>query len=239
MTARSPVAGPTRARALTGPAAALAGLLLLGCAHARAPIKQETAPGGRFADEIAAFEAMDRQSPPPAGTVLFVGSSSIRMWPSLEEDFLNLPVLNRGFGGSELEDVLDHVDRLVIRYRPRIIVLYEGDNDLAGGKKPERVLADLKAFVDTVRAELPRTRIAFLSIKPSLARWHLIDRIRSANELIRAYSLAEERLDYIDVFTPMLRPDGAPRSELFAEDGLHMNEQGYALWREVIAPYLE
>jgi lysophospholipase L1-like esterase len=197
------------------------------------------AADGPFENEIRAFEAADAKTPPAPGGVLFVGSSSIRLWTTLGDDFPGLPVINRGFGGSQVADSTRYAPRIVLPYQPGTIVLYAGDNDLADGKSPGRVLADFKAFVETVRAALPRTRILFISIKPSVARWHLIDKIRDANRLVREFTTAGENLGYADIFTPMLGDDGKPRPELLGPDGLHVNETGYAVWRGVVAAALK
>lgn len=168
--------------------------------------------------------------------MLFVGSSSVRLWPNLAADFPAVAVVQRGFGGSELDDVVHHAPRIVLPYRPRLIVLYAGDNDLASGKTPETVLQDYKAFVGVVRRNLPETRVAFVAIKPSGARWPLVDKMRAANALVRDYTTTDSQLYYVDTFTPMLGSDGLPRAELFLEDRLHMNAAGYALWRQLIEP---
>ena len=191
-------------------------------------------------DTFAAFAAADRRAPPPEGGVLFVGSSSIRMWNGLEREFDARPiVLKRGFGGSKLSDCVQNLGRLVIRYRPRIVLVYAGDNDLAGGSTPEEVLRRFTAFVEGVHGELPATRIDYISIKPSPARHALLPRIRATNALIRTYVEQHPGLAYIDVFTPMLDGEGQPRGELFRDDALHLNAQGYALWKSVIAPYVQ
>ena len=192
-----------------------------------------------FEDEIRAFEAADAKRPPAPGGVLFVGSSSIRLWTTLAKDFPDLPVINRGFGGSQIADSTRYAGRIVLPYKPRTIVLYAGDNDIAAGKSPDDVAADFKAFVETVRAALPESRILFISIKPSIARWKLIDEIRRANHLVREHTESDDKLGYLDIFTPMLGDDGKPRADLLEPDGLHVNEKGYALWREVIAPKLK
>jgi len=171
--------------------------------------------------------------------VLFIGSSSITLWKSLAEDFPSVKVINRGFGGSQIEDSVDFADRTVFRYGPRLIVFYAVDNDIESGKSPAVVLEDFKRFVALVHQKLPRARIAFISIKPSPARWHLGDKVREANRLIKDFTETDRRLGYIDVFTPMLGKDGKPRAELFVEDRLHMNEAGYTLWRFIIAPYIK
>jgi alpha-galactosidase len=206
-------------------------LLLAGRAHAQAGFEQ-------WEPEIQKFEAADKQSPPAPGGVVFVGSSTIRMWDTLAQDFPGVPVLNRGFGGSQLADAVHFADRIVIPYRPRLVMVYSGDNDLNAGKSPERVLADYRALVEKIHAALPQARIGFLSIKPSPSRWKLAAQMKEANALVKAYSATDPRLFYVDTFTPMLRPDGTPRAELFREDMLHMNPQGYALWKSIVAPYL-
>lgn len=189
-----------------------------------------------FAEEIARFEAADRSTPPRPGGVLFVGSSSIRLWPALDKDFPGVYALQRGFGGAELSDVIRYAPRIVLPYRPRLIVLYAGDNDLNAGKSAVAVFREYKAFVELVQRSLPETRIAYVAIKPSGSRWALADQMREANELIRRHAATDPRLLFVDVFTPMLAPDGKPREELFVADRLHLNDRGYALWRELLWP---
>ncbi len=190
-------------------------------------------------DAFAAFAADDAIHPHPPGGVLFVGSSSIRLWSDLEDQFATRPVvIKRGFGGSQLSDCVKNLSRLVLRYRPRTVLVYAGDNDLAAGIAPSEVLRRFAAFVDGVHATLPATRIAYISIKPSPARARLLPQIRSANALIHDYAENEDNVDYIDVFTPMLDADGGARRELFRKDALHLNAAGYALWKRVIAPHV-
>jgi predicted esterase/lysophospholipase L1-like esterase len=155
---------------------------------------------------------------------------------TLKDDFPGIPVTNRGFGGSELGDVVHFADRIVVPYNPRLVVLYAGDNDLAAGKSPAQVFNDFQSFVAIMRQKLPDARLAFVAIKPSISRLKIIDKIRETNRLIRDRVSTDDRLIYVDVFTPMLNKSGQPRPELFLEDGLHMNAQGYAIWRDLIAP---
>jgi len=199
---------------------------------------QAQAGSGQWESAIQAFEAVDRTNPPPSQACLFVGSSSIRLWKTLAEDFAGVKVINRGFDGSQIEDVTSFADRMVMPYRPGLILLYGGDNDLAAGKTPDRVCADFRGFVEKVRAKLPDVPILFISIKPSPARWSLVDKVRSANRLVEAYARRGRNLVYIDVFTPLVDADGQPRADLFAEDKLHLNAKGYARWREIIKPHL-
>ena len=186
-----------------------------------------------------AFAADDASHPHPEGGVLFVGSSSIRLWSDLQDEFKDLPVvINRGFGGSQLADCVKNLNRLVIRYRPSTVLVYAGDNDLAAGTTPDEVLHRFAAFVDGVQRELPDTRIAYISIKPSPSRIGLLPQIRQTNTLIRDYSEGKDRVSFIDVYTPMLDDSGKPRGELFRADLLHLNADGYALWKKVIGPHV-
>jgi lysophospholipase L1-like esterase len=204
---------------------------------ALAPLGTRTfAQQDKWAKEMAAFEEQDKKDP-AIGGIVFVGSSSIRLW-NLEKSFPEMPVLNRGFGGSEIPDSVNHADLLVIRHKPRTVIFYAGDNDIANGRSPQQVFDDYKAFVTKVRAALPETRMAFVGIKPSIQRWALIDKIRAANALVRKYAETDDRLGYIDVDGPMLGWDEKPRKELFVEDGLHMTPKGYELWTALVRPFL-
>ncbi len=209
-------------------------LLLVVCG----PVTPAWVSTDRWEPEVQTWEEEDRRHPPKPGGVLFIGSSSIRLWKTLAEDFPGVDVINRGFGGSEIADSTDLAHRIVVPYRPRMIVLYAGDNDLANRRAPRQVRDDFAAFVARVRRDLPEVRIAFIAIKPSLARARLLDKMREANALVRDYAAGQRDVVFIDVFTPMMGPAGKVRGELFVEDGLHLNRAGYELWRSVIAPYL-
>lgn len=191
----------------------------------------------RWAKEMAAFAEQDRTTPATGG-VVFVGSSSIRLW-DLARHFPNVPAINRGFGGSQMIDSVNHADLLVISHRPQTVIVYAGDNDLAAGKSPQQVSEDFKAFVAKVRAALPQTRVAYIGIKPSIQRWTLIAKVRQANALVREYCDADDLLGFIDVDGPMLGWDGKPRPDLFVEDGLHLSPKGYALWTVLVQPFLD
>jgi lysophospholipase L1-like esterase len=190
----------------------------------------------RFEAEVRAFEAADRTNPPPSGDVVFIGSSSIQGWTDVAADFPGVPVLNRGFGGSTIADVVYYMDRILLPYRPRLVVLYGGDNDLAAGCSPERVVADYRTFVARLRAAFPVARVVFVSIKPSPLRRSFIPRARETNQRIRAIIARDTLGTYVDVFTPMLDIAGQPRPELFVADSLHMSRAGYLLWRARLAP---
>lgn len=188
---------------------------------------------------IEAFEASDRANPPPQGAVLFIGSSSIEHWKSVAADFPEAKVINRGFGGSELGDSTYFADRIIKPYHPRAIVLYAGDNDLYDGHTPQQVRDDFEAFVRKARSVDPGVPIAFIAIKPSVARKALLPKIKQTNELVREYAATQKNVTYIDVFTPMLGADGQPQLKWFIEDGLHMNRTGYALWISIIKPWVD
>ncbi|MBI5381902.1 MAG: hypothetical protein HZA31_08380 [Opitutae bacterium] len=187
---------------------------------------------------IEKLTANDATQPPPRHGVVFVGSSSIVKWTTLTRDFPDERVIQRGFGGSELADSVAYADRIVIPYAPRLVVLYAGDNDLKTGKTPEAVHANFREFVAKIQAALPHTRILYIAIKPSPARWTLREKIVRANELIAAECAKNPLLAFADVYKPMLNEKGEPRPELFMKDMLHLNEAGYALWRQIVAPKL-
>jgi lysophospholipase L1-like esterase len=189
--------------------------------------------------EIAGFQAGDQAQPPPAGAVLFIGSSSIRMWTSLATDFPGVRTINRGFGGSEVDDATFFADRIVAPYHPRAIVMYAGDNDLQDGDSPAHVRDDFAAFVRKARSLDPAVPIAFIAIKPSVARAVLLPKIREANALVKAYAATQKDVAYLDVFTPMLGKDGRPQPSWFIEDGLHMNRSGYELWTGLLKPWVD
>ncbi|MBE7498144.1 MAG: hypothetical protein HS117_24665 [Verrucomicrobiaceae bacterium] len=193
----------------------------------------------KWQKEIAAIEARYTEKPAPESPILFIGSSSIRMWKTLAEDFPGKPVLNHGFGGSEVFDSLNYVRRLVLPFQPRQIVMYAGGNDLNAGKTPERILADLQAFVAAVHAALPKTKICYISSAPNPKRWSQIVETRRLNALAKEFCARDNRLRFIDVHPVMLAPNGEPKPDIFLEDKLHMNARGYALWKEVVAPELE
>jgi len=193
----------------------------------------------KWQKEISAFAKQDAEKAPPAQPVIFTGSSSIRLWSSLADDFPGLPVMNRGFGGSEVFDSFNHAARTVIQYKPRQVVLYAGGNDIAAGKTPRRVLADLQAFAAKVHAALPDCRISYISNAPNPKRWHLVDRMRELNSLAEAFCRTDPRLEYINTHDAMLGADGRPLPDIFAPDQLHMNPKGYAIWTRIIAPRLK
>jgi lysophospholipase L1-like esterase len=188
--------------------------------------------------DIAAFEASDRTNPPPKNGIVFVGSSSIRMWSSLKTDFPGLPVINRGFGGSQIADSVNFADRIILPYQPRQVVVYAGGNDLAEGKDPKLVYGDFVALVSRIQKALPHARVAFIASAPNPKRWAIVDKVRELNSLVANYCRQHD-LQFIDVFPLMLGSDGLPKPDIFRDDRLHMNTNGYDIWKAAVAPYLK
>ncbi len=193
----------------------------------------------RWEEQISAFEKDDSIDTPQANGIVFTGSSSIRGWRTLKEDYPNLNVLNRGFGGSQIADATFHFDRLITKYKPKQVVLYSGDNDIASGKSPEMVLARFIKFAETMEEKLPEAELLFISIKPSISRWSMYPDMKEANHKIKEYASRHENIKFVDISTPMLGEDGKPRPELFVEDGLHMSPEGYVVWKETLKPFLK
>jgi lysophospholipase L1-like esterase len=191
-----------------------------------------------FEGDIARFEKQDQEHPPKPGDIVFVGSSSFAMW-NLKKSFPDLDVVNRGFGGSQATDAAYFAKRLLAAHKPRLIVFYEGDNDLASGKSPEEVFADTKSFVTIAHEMLPEAKILCLSVKPSPARWKLIDKVRQTNALTSDYASKQSFIQYVDMHPGLLGDDGQPKRELYRDDGLHLNDAGYAIWAARLRPLLE
>ena len=226
--------------------AALA-ILLVGVfvpvSHAQPATKPTTAstrPSGteRFEKEIAAYEAADRDNPPPKGAILFTGSSTIRGWKSLASDFPDRVVLNRGFGGSQITDATHFADRIIFPYEPKMIVFRSGGNDIHAGKTAEQVFEDYKAFVAKVRTRLPQVPIVFISWAPAPSRWEERQTNKRFNDFVQEYTRATPRLKYVETYDTTITPDGQPRMELFVKDRLHFNEAGYKVLAERVRPAL-
>jgi lysophospholipase L1-like esterase len=217
----------------------LLSIILCGCVVSLAQDKQAAEnPAGRWEETIREFEQLDRKNTFPSDAVLFVGSSSIRLWPT-RECFGEFAVLNRGFGGSQISDVNYFAERIVLRYEPKVIVFYAGDNDVAAGKNARRVFDDYKKFVKLVQAGLPGTRIIYVSIKPSRSRWSLWPVMNEANMMIKDFSGKDGRLFYFDSATPLLGSDGKPNVDFFLKDQLHLNDKGYEVWTKLLRPIIE
>ena len=193
----------------------------------------------RWQGAVAALEKEDAIKAPPANPIVFIGSSSIVRWKTLAEDFPDLPVMNRGFGGSEVFDSFTFSHRTVSPYKPRQVVLYAGGNDINAGKSADRIFADYLTLVKQIHAELPDARISFISIAGNPKRWAQVETVRAVNAKVAEHVKSDPRLDYIDVYSKMLGADGMPLPDIFASDQLHMNEKGYAIWKEVVRPHLK
>jgi lysophospholipase L1-like esterase len=211
-------------------------LVLCGVLRVAADILPD--PYAKWEKEIVAFEKKDREHPPEKGAIVFVGSSSIRKWTTLEQDFPHHRVLNRGFGGSQMGDSVHFADRIVIPYAPRMVVVYAGGNDINAGRTPEQIFSAFQAFVEKVRAKLPATPIAYISIAGNPKRWAQVEKVKAANALIEDYIRRNPGLKFINVFPRMLGADGLPLPDIFTADRLHMNANGYKLWTEIVGAHL-
>lgn len=197
---------------------------------------QDAAP---FADEIAAFKKADSLQAPPQAAVLFVGSSSFRLWANLQQAFPAKTIINRGFGGSSLVDVIRYADDIILPYHAKQIVIYCGENDIASSDtvSATMVFNRFKQLFSLIRSKQPNVPVVFVSIKPSPSRWAMRDRMLRANALIRVFLAARKNTSYVNVWGPMLK-NLKPNEELFVKDKLHMNEKGYAIWKKAIEPKL-
>ncbi|MEK6479516.1 GDSL-type esterase/lipase family protein [Catalinimonas sp. 4WD22] len=198
---------------------------------------QEEGPE-RWESTIQKFEEQDAKSKVEPGAILFVGSSSIAKWQDVGEYFPSKRVLNRGFGGSDFIDLLYYSDRVIYPYQPSKIFIYEGDNDLAKGEKPMTVLKRAKKLRKKIRKNLGETPVVFISPKPSVARWELKEQYEELNALLKDYAAEQENTEFADVWNPALDENGKVFTDIFVEDNLHMNEKGYQIWHEVLAPYV-
>ncbi len=192
----------------------------------------------RFEEEIKKFEVADKVHFPPKEAILFTGSSSIRMWKSLAGDMAPLPVINRGFGGSTIPEVIYYADRIVFPYEPKIIVFYCGENDIQEQTLPQIVFQNFKKFVGMVEERLPETKIVYLSMKPSLNRFEKWRVFQTGNRMIEKFAESREEVHYLDVSEIMLSENQKPDSTIFIPDGLHMNPKGYQRWTQLLKPVL-
>ena len=195
-------------------------------------------PNARWEKDIAAFEAADAKGAPPKDSFLFVGSSSIRLW-DLDASFPGVEAINRGFGGSEIENSTHFADRIIVPHQPHTVLLYAGDNDVAKGKSADRVVDDFQLFVAGVHKDLPETHIAFIAIKPSIKRWEMWPTMKAANDRIAAICSGSPKLTFLDIAKVTIGDDGKPDPALFAKDGLHLNAAGYKAWSALVSPLLD
>ena len=192
----------------------------------------------RFQSEIELFKEWDQKNSYPAEAVLFIGSSSIRMWPT-RQAFSEYPVINRGFGGAQTSDVVNFYDVVVKPYDARIILLYAGDNDIADGKTAPQVFEDYIELVDRILQDKPAVKFVYLPVKPSPSRFARWEEMKRLNLMIKEYNQKNPRLFYVDTATALLDSAGAPDTKYFVEDLLHLSETGYAVWQKILAPQLK
>lgn len=210
-----------------------------------APAAATTAPAAiqphdfsKWEKEIAAYEQKDRENPPTRGGIVFIGSSTIRGWKTLEHDFPKHAIINRGFGGSQIVDSTHFAPRVIFPYAPKQVFLRAGGNDIHEGKSADQVFADFQTFARTVRERLPEAEVVFISLSPAPARWAERDANRALNEKVKAYCEATRGMKFVDTYDMTLTSDGKPREELFVADKLHFNAHGYKLLAERVRPLL-
>jgi lysophospholipase L1-like esterase len=193
-----------------------------------------------FAADIASFQKKDSLNPPLQHEIVFVGSSSFTKWTDVQDYFPSYPIINRGFGGSTLVDVIRYEEQTIFKYNPKQVVIYCGENDVASADTitGEVVFERFKQLFTDIRNRFPGIPIIFISMKPSPSRWQMRERLMNGNERIRKYMLKKKKAKFISVWKSMLGPDGKPMPEIFIQDNLHMNAKGYAIWKKLIEPYL-
>ena len=199
---------------------------------------QNTKPA--FWNDIQQFRKQDSIQPPPSNAILFVGSSSFTRWTDVQNYFPGYTIINRGFGGSTLVDVLRYEEDVIFKYNPKQILIYCGENDFASSDTitPTTVFNRFKTLFSEIRTVYPKVPIAYISMKPSPSRWNLRDKFMTGNHLIENYLKKQKNAQFISVWKPMLGSDGKPKKEIFVEDNLHMNDKGYSIWQKAIKPYL-
>lgn len=193
----------------------------------------------KFISEIQAFEKEDSIAMPKSNEILLVGSSSFRIWKEFKEDLVGFPVTNRGFGGSQMSDAIFYFDRIVSKYQPKLILVYEGDNDLNAGKSPETVFNDYKIFAQLAKEKLPQTKVIFLSVRPSLARIKLKTEQTAFNKSLKKYCKQNKRFYYMDIQKEFYLPNGELMTDIFLDDKLHLNKKGYEIWTKAIRKVLK
>jgi lysophospholipase L1-like esterase len=191
-----------------------------------------------FISEIKAFETKDSLSMPHEGQVLLAGSSTFRLWLTYQQDLKDFPVINRGFGGSQMSDLNFYFDRIVAKYKPKMILVYEGDNDLNAGENPDSVIREFKEFVQMVKTKLPNTKVAFCSIRPSLARTAILGKQRAVNQAIKKFCKPQKRVYFVDIQKEFYLPNGEMMTDIFVADRLHLNQKGYEIWANATRKFL-
>lgn len=202
-------------------------------------VNQLFAQANRFDQEVEGISHKIDSIGWSKGEVVFTGSSSVRMWKNLQEQFPDVPIINTGFGGSTALDLSDQLFPLVLRLEPSKVFIYEGDNDINGGKTAAEIMATLDDIVTRIQKQLPNTTVNLISAKPSPSRWELKNSYLVLNDLMRQYCTTHDNVNFVNVWDIMLDKSGVPRADIFIGDNLHMNEKGYDLWKEIFTPFLE
>jgi len=192
-----------------------------------------------FEKEILAYEKQDSLAMPKKGQILFLGSSSFRLWKSFDADMAGIPAFNRGFGGSTLKDALYYFDRMVVKYQPSWIFMYEGDNDLAKGQSPEEIRDEFIEFSARLKKVLPKTKLVFVAARPSIARTNIVDKQKKLNALIQEVVKTDKKLFYLDMHSPFYHSDGSLMQDIFVADKLHLNEKGYTIFANQITSFIQ
>lgn len=199
-----------------------------------------TAQERPFGKEIDKFKTEDRQQAPPKKAIVFVGSSSFKLWKDVQEDFPDHKIINRGFGGSSLPHVIEYADEIIIPYKPSQVVIYCGENDFMNDDVTSEIVKErFVTLFNKLRNALPRAEIIYVSMKPSPSRQHLLTEIAAGNDAIRDFLKTKPRTTFVNIWDDMMDDNGAPRKELFLKDMLHMNEKGYDIWQKAIEPHLK
>jgi lysophospholipase L1-like esterase len=193
----------------------------------------------RFQKEIEIIAEKENCFSPDQELLLFTGSSSVRMWKDVEAAFPGYHVINNGFGGSHFSDLIYYYDKVIAPYKPDVLFIYEGDNDIASGKKPKSVLKEAKQLIGMIRSDFPETKIVLISPKPSLARWELKEEYKKLNSLLEKYARQTNGVEFADVWEAMVDEEGNVYTDIFVDDNLHLNEKGYAIWEKVMARHIE
>ncbi len=196
-------------------------------------------PEIKWGASIVKYEKKDSVSMPESGGILMLGSSSFTIWQDVGDYFPGKNMVNRGFGGSQMSDVLFFKERLILPYHPRQVILYEGENDIAAGEKPDSIFAELLQLVEWTREQIPGIQISLVSMKPSPKRWELKETMLVMNQKLMQFAANNEDIDFINIWDPLLEPNGVPVNENYRKDFLHLDAKGYEIWQKAMAPYLK
>jgi lysophospholipase L1-like esterase len=195
-------------------------------------------PETKWGESIAKYERQDSISMPEPGGILLLGSSSFTIWKDVGDNFPGKNIVNRGFGGSQMSDVLYFKERLILPYQPVQLILYEGENDIANGKMPDTIFSELVQLVNWTKTHFPEIKISILSMKPSPRRWEFRETMLEMNKKLNKYAEETENIDFINIWDPLLGSNGKPVKDNYLEDLLHLNANGYKIWQKAISPFL-